>query len=91
MAVHVQCQGCGAWGITENHAFPDAAAVCISAENEPEGSPEGSCCADHESLEHHLGEARRTGVSHCRPVTITVMGSDHPAGPGQGVLLRGAS
>jgi hypothetical protein len=90
MAVHVQCNSCGAWGITDDHGFPDAAAVCSSAEDNPPGSPEGSCCADHESLQHHLEEARRTGVSHCRPVTITIMGSAHPAGPGAGVVLEGS-
>jgi len=88
MAVHVQCNGCGAWGITEDHEFPDAGAVCTSPENDPAGSPQGSCCADHESLEHHLDEARSTGVSHCRPVTITIMG--FPADPSPGLQLGGS-
>jgi hypothetical protein len=77
MAVHVQCNSCGAWGITDNHAFPDGAARCTSAEGEPEGSPEGSCCAEHEHLDHHLEQAELTGDSRCRPVTITIMGTAH--------------
>jgi hypothetical protein len=74
MTVHVQCNNCGAWGLTENHGFPDGAAQCRSAEDDPPGSPEGSCCPEHESLDHHLDEAARTGDSRCRPVTITVVG-----------------
>ena len=90
MAVHVQCNSCGAWGITGNHEFPDEAVQCVSAKNDPPGSPEGLCCPDHESLDHHLAEARATGDSRCRPMTITVMGTPHGR-PGGGVTLRGAS
>lgn len=74
MTVHVECNHCHAWALTDNHAFPDEAAVCTSAADDPPGSPAGSCCADHESLEAHLAEARQTGDSRCRPVTITIMG-----------------
>jgi hypothetical protein len=90
MAVHVQCRSCGAWGITNNHAFPDGAAVCISEAGDPPGSPEGSCCAEHESLEHHLEQAELTGNSTCRPVIITIMGAPHGI-PGGGVSLRGSA
>lgn len=83
MTVHVQCNNCGAWGLTDNHAFPDGAAVCVSPADDPPGSPQGSCCADHEHLEHHLQEAELTGDSTCRPVTITIMGAP-PGGGGGG-------
>jgi hypothetical protein len=82
--IHVQCNSCGAWGVTDNHAFPDHAAVCTSPADDPPGSPDGSCCPDHETLDHHLAEAQRTGVSHCRPVTLTIMGV--PAAPGDSGL-----
>jgi hypothetical protein len=90
MAVHVQCNNCGAWGITEDHEFPDGVVQCTSPKDDPKGSPAGSCCTDHESLEHHLAEARRAGDSRCRPVTVTIMGTQHGR-PGGGVTLQGAS
>lgn len=89
MAVHVQCNRCGAWAITENHAFPDGAVCCVSPEGDPPGSPRGSCCAEHESLEHHLEQAELTGDSRCRPVTITIMGTDQGMRPS--VTLEGTS
>jgi hypothetical protein len=86
MTVHVQCNNCGAWGITDNHVFPDGAVLCTSEEGDPEGSPAGSCCAEHESLEHHLEQSELTGDSRCRPVTITVMGGP---GGGGGIVALG--
>jgi hypothetical protein len=81
MAVHVQCNTCGAWAITANHAFPDGSVRCTSPAGRPKGSPEGSCCTVHESLEHHLEQAELTGDSTCRPVTITIMGTEHGVVP----------
>lgn len=78
MTVHVQCRHCGAWGMTDNHNFPDGAVRCTSPAGDPPGSPDGSCCADHESMDHHLAEALRTGDSRCRPLTITVVGMPNP-------------
>jgi hypothetical protein len=78
--IHVQCNECGAWEVTDNHADPDSAVRCASAENEPSGSVEGSCCTDGHTHEEHAEHARTTGTSHCRPVTITIVGM-----PGGGV------
>lgn len=79
MAVHVQCNSCGAWAITEDHEAlgpaVDSVVQCTSPAGQPKGSPEGSCCAEHESLDHHNEQVALTRDSSCRPVTITIMGT----------------
>jgi hypothetical protein len=73
--VHVQCDNCGAWTITEEQ-IPDVAIRCTTGHGEPEGSVEGSCCTDgHTHEEHiaHVTSGHQSG-STCRPVTITIMG-----------------
>lgn len=89
--IHVQCNNCGAWALTDNHAAPDSAVQCHSAEGDPPGSQAGTCCTAGRSHDEHAEYARDTGDSNCRPVTITIMGAGHPAGPGMGVILQGAS
>lgn len=92
MAVHVQCNNCGAWAITENHADPDSAVQCVSEAGDPPGSQAGTCCTAGHTHEEHADYARQRNDdgSLCRPVTITIMGSDHGR-PGGGVALKGTS
>jgi hypothetical protein len=73
VAVHVQCNNCGSWEITDNHANPDAAVRCRTPAGDPPGSPDGSCCTVHASHEEHAEHAASTGDAGCRPVTITIM------------------
>ena len=82
MTVHVQCPSCGAWGITDNHAFPDHAVTCVSPAGSPEGSVEGSCCTAGRTHSEHLEWAELNQDSACRPVIITVMGAAPPGGGG---------
>jgi hypothetical protein len=91
MAVHVQCNSCGAWAITDQDP-PDGAVRCVSAAGSPPGSVEGSCCsAGHTHQEHaQYARERHEDGSLCRPVTITIMGTEHGT-PGGGVTLAGAS
>jgi hypothetical protein len=87
MTVHVQCNNCGAWAMTDNHRDPDGAVRCTSAEGDPPGSVEGSCCTAGRTHEEHA-EFVRSGDEYgaqCRPVTITIM-----PGP-SGVQLAGVS
>jgi hypothetical protein len=86
MAVHVQCNSCGAWAITENHALPDAAVRCTSPADDPPGSPEGCCSTLGHTHEEHVAHVAATRDATSRPVTITIMGTatqlvDTPGGP----------
>jgi hypothetical protein len=76
MPVHVQCQSCGSWAITDEDP-PDGAVHCTSPEGTPEGSLEGSCCTKGHTHEEHAAYARERhdDGSACRPVTITIMGT----------------
>lgn len=76
MALHVQCDNCGGWGITSNNAAPDAAAQCRTPADDPPGSPDGSCCTVHTSHDDHAQAVAGSGDSSCRPVTITVMAGE---------------
>ena len=78
--IHVQCQSCGAWELTDNHEHPDAAVRCTSPEDEPAGSVEGSCCTEGHTHEEHLEHTGSGNGADCRPITITIVGM-----PGGGV------
>lgn len=71
--LHVQCNGCGAMGFTESGEALDDVVRCVSPADEPEGSPEGLCCADHESHDDHVAHVQATGDASCRPLVITIM------------------
>jgi hypothetical protein len=64
--LHVQCNSCKEWAVTENMGDPDSAVIC-------------ECCTeDHD----HAQAVRDTRDAGCRPVTITVLPGSvdmHPA------------
>lgn len=84
MTVHVQCNNCGAWGLTDNHGDPDSAVRCVTDAGDPPGSVDGSCCTACHTHDEHAQYAREQhdDGSLCRTVTITIM-------PG-GVQVSGA-
>lgn len=89
MAVHAQCNSCGAWSITGQDP-PDGAVKCTSEAGNPPGSVEGSCCTRGHTHEEHgtYAAERHDDGSACRPITITIMGTDHGVPPS--LQLRGA-
>jgi hypothetical protein len=92
MAVHVQCNTCGAWAIT-NEDPPDGAVRCRTPADVPEGSADGCCCIRGHTHDEHARYARERHEdgSLCRPVTITIMGPGTGGGGGPSLALRGTS
>jgi hypothetical protein len=80
--IHVQCDHCGSWNITDNHADPDSAVRCVSEAENPPGSVAGSCCTAGHTHEDHAEHVRQTHDATCRTVTITIM-----PGPGAVQML----
>jgi hypothetical protein len=85
MTVHVQCDNCGAWGITDNHAYPDHIVQCVSEEGDPPGSVAGTCCTAGRTHDEHNEWAELNQDSACRPVTITIMGNPGGGGGSWGI------
>jgi hypothetical protein len=81
--IHAQCDTCGAFAITDNHADPDSEVRCRSGADDPAGSVDGSCCTAGHTHEEHAEHARTTHDASCRTITITIM-------PGPGAVQVGA-
>jgi hypothetical protein len=71
--LHVQCNHCGTWAVTDNGAVPDRAVRCTSAADDPPGSPDGCCSAEHASHEEYIAHVETTKDATARPVTITML------------------
>lgn len=70
---HVQCNGCGAYGWTDQHGPGDLdhAVRCTSGHDDPPGSVHGSCSTLGHSHDEHVAHVRATRDATARPVTIT--------------------
>lgn len=74
LVFHVQCNGCGAYGYTDQTGPGDLdhAVRCTSPAGEPPDSVEGCCSTRGHTHEEHVAHVRATGDASGRPVTITV-------------------